>query len=386
MTNPRLRLVIILLLLLLWSAANLLFYQTTILSGSPMRYMILPWVLLAVLLMIGTRFVRTFYQLQYLSHAGRYLGACLFGINYPSLLVSDGMVQVKEGEENLVMAIGGPGKIEVLAGNVALVEETSAGVRVLGPGTHFINPRETIKEITLLDERYQPIEMLSARSKDGIEVASRDIRYRYRVSSHMEGKALQSHGLGTMFRFTPEAIVTIAYSRAQSASGKIGWEEEIRKTVESVITEFIQRHQVDYLIAPISLDADPRAEIYREFYSPAGKKRFQEKGAELIWIDIGHFETPEQEVAQQRVTTWRTKWMGTENGLQDSTQAQRFGKLEAESEILMNVLESLGDPGLSGDDEHQNRPLVLARIAQLIDSMREQRLSEEQFMGSEKDE
>jgi hypothetical protein len=375
MRNPRLRLALGLSILFAWIAANFFFFRMTVLTGGDLRYLLLPLLVFIIGVLFCVRFLRTAYGIENISHAAKYFAASLFGVNHPLLVVNDGKALVREDEENLVLKIGGPGLLALQAGNVALVERYDGSVRVIGPGVHVLDNLEALKETTHLDERYQPIEKISARSKDGIVVAAEDIRYRYRIVSRSETQDSAGRGPDMLFRYAPDAIVKMVYNRAQTASGLAPWEEDIRKIVESTITAFIHKHLVDYLIAPRAQPADPRAEIYQEFYSPEGQKRFSDQGAELIWIDIGHFETPEENVAQQRVNTWRAKWLGNENVMRDSADAQEMGKIEAEREILNIFLENLEAFGAPGEGATKNRPLVLARIAQLIDSLRDQPFS-----------
>jgi len=161
----------------------------------------------------------------------------------------------------------------------------------------------------------------------------------------------------------------MVYNRTQSGSGIGNWEDSVNGIVESIISDFIRQHLVDYLIAPKTRGVDPRAEIYADFYSLAGQKKFRERGAELVWIDIGHFETPEKTVAEQRVSTWQAKWQGNATVVRELKDAQDMGKAEAQAALLLNVADTLDAAGSPGETRQNMRPLYLARIAQLLDTM-----------------
>jgi hypothetical protein len=370
--NPRIRLLTAVLLMTFWMMANLFFYRLTIMPGFGWRYFVFPPLVLLLTILLGVFFIRSAYGLASASQGIKYFLACMFGSYYPFLVISDGRASVKEDEENILLRIGGPGFLIVLPGNVAVIENYYGKVRVLGPGRHFISRNETIKDYTHLEERYQPIKKLSARSKDGIEVIVKDIRYRYRIANRDSVDQPAEYGPESLFRYSDNAVKKMVYSRAQTAAGISAWEDDVRKIVESIILDAIRQHQVDYLIAPKTRGSDPRAEIYRQFHSPAGQQQFLDKGSELVWIDIGHFETPEENVAEQRVTTWRAKWLGSENVMRDSAEAQEVGKAEAQADILINIVETLASIGAPSDSHQNLRPLYLARIAQLLDAMREQ--------------
>jgi hypothetical protein len=81
----------------------------------------------------------------------------------------------------LIEAIGGPGYLYILPGNVVLVEGLDGQIRVLGAGRHFITCLERVKEVFSLEERYAQVEKIAAPSRDGLEVVARDIRYRYQL-------------------------------------------------------------------------------------------------------------------------------------------------------------------------------------------------------------
>jgi hypothetical protein len=337
--------------------------------GAGLRYLVIPPVIFLIILYFGNRYIRTAFHLTNLRQAIQYYLACLFGINYPVLIIGDGRASVPEGQENLLLKIGGPGFLFVLAGNVVLVENLSGKLRVLGPGKYAIARNETIKEYTSLDERYRPIEKLTTRSKDGIEVVVRDIHYRYRVANQLNSGETGAGGPETLFQYSDEAVIQMVYNRTQSGSGIGNWEDSVNGIVESIISDFIRQHLVDYLIAPKTRGVDPRAEIYAEFYSLAGQKKFRERGAELVWIDIGHFETPEKTVAEQRVSTWQAKWQGNANIVRELKDAQDMGQAEAQAALLLNVADTLDAVGPPGETRQNMRPLYLARIAQLLDSM-----------------
>jgi hypothetical protein len=277
-----------------------------------------------------------------------------------------------DGTENLLFKIGGPGILRIQAGNVALVEHYGGSMRVLGPGRYLLSRYETIKEFTSLDERFKRIDELTAYSKDGIKVAVRDVSYRYRMANL--GTLLQGKGPHSLFEFSEEAVIQMVYNRAISERGAGTWEESVNGVVRSILSDFIRMHPVDYLTAPKAQGADPRAEIKAEFQSPSGQRKFRQKGAVLIWIDIGHFETPEELVSRQRVNTWQARLQGSANMERATGEAQRIayqemGRAEAQADILMSILDSLESINKPGEARQNMRALYLARIAQMLDAL-----------------
>ena len=151
--------------------------------GIGVRYLLVPWVLLAALIPIGIGYVQTTFSPADANTALEYFLACMFGMQIPVLVISDGKALVGEEKEHIILKVGGPGCLVIQAGNAVLLEDLSGKVRVVGAGRHFICRLESIKEIAGLDERFAHIDHLAATTKDGIDIVVHDIRYRYRLST-----------------------------------------------------------------------------------------------------------------------------------------------------------------------------------------------------------
>jgi hypothetical protein len=354
---------------------NVVLFPLSALPGPAWRYWLIPPLVLFSLLLAGAHFMRASYSLPSLRSALRYLLASLFSFDYPILVIAEGKAQVDNlGEQNLVQAIGGPGYLHIHPGNVVLLEGLDGHLRVLGAGRRFITRLERVKEVLSLEERFAHVEKIAATSRDGIEIIARDIRYRYRLDSGMSA----GEGLGRTpdnpYPYSDRAVIQAVYNRNMSDTGLGEWHTAVNSVVEALIADYIRQNLVDHLTAPILPGEDPRGEIHRRFLSESGRARFLEKGAELLWIDIGHFETPEKQVAEQRVNTWQARWMGNANVVRAYGESQRLvyeemGRAEAQAEMLMSIVHGLEDVAARGEPRQNIRALYLARIAQLLDAM-----------------
>jgi len=372
MIRPGLRLLIATMILLAWIVVNFIFFRMTIGQGLGVRYLFIPLGVFLFALYLGARYIYLAFRMAKPFEGMEYLFACMFGFGYPALEIGDGKTQADRLAKRPILRTGGPGKLSLSAGNIALVEDFRGSLRVQGPGVHFLNRYEIIKEYSSLEERYRRVEKWSAHSKDGIEVLVHDIRYRYRLARR-DG-ADKAKGIDALLQYSEEAVIRMIYNRELTEDGIESWEDGVNRVVISIITDFIHRHPVDYLTAPKKQDADPRAEINAELYSSTGRQKFEERGAELIWIDIGHFETPEKVVAEQRVSTWQARLQGDANKERAIGEAQRLahqemGRAEAQAGILINIMDSLEAVNKSGDAHQNVRALYLARIAQFLDTM-----------------
>ncbi|MBN1146511.1 MAG: hypothetical protein JXA78_04595 [Anaerolineales bacterium] len=381
------RLVIVFLAMAIFMAANFFLYLQSGMPFDPdklplldlgLRYVCLPPVLLAILLVAGARYVQGGHDVKSFGSALNYLLANLALGLYPSLMVSDGKAQIKPDEDNLVALIGGPGHVVVQPGNAVLIESLDGEVHAHGSGRHFLNRREALKETISLEEREASIEKLSAATKDGIEMEVRDIRYRYRLASDQLPEDGPGRDMQDPYPFSEQAVVDMTYNRNVTAFGAATWHFGVNNIVDTVITDYIRQHQVDYLMAPSAQGNDPRAEIYECFNSEDVRRQFKKRGAELQWIGIGHFDVANKKVVEQRVNAWQAKWIGDAKVVRAFGESQRMayqemGRAEAEAEMLMSIVHALEEVGAQeGDSKQRIRAIYLARIAQLLEAMGKQ--------------
>jgi hypothetical protein len=274
----------------------------------------------------------------------------------------------------LIAAIGGPGCLIVQPGNVALIENLAEGPRVVGAGRHFLSRLETLKEVRSLEERKSPPKTYSAMSKDGIEVKVQDVRYRYRLARNLDPESGSGRTLDDPHPYSEEAVINMTYNRSVTDKGVATWDFGVNNIVDSVITNYIREHHVDHLTAPSTQKEDPRGGIVELFSSEGIRNKFRSLGADLLWIDIGHFEAPEKLVGEQHRNAWMAEWSGKASVARAFGESQRLayrerGRAEAQADMLKSIVQALEDVGIKGDARQHKRAIYLARIAQLLDAM-----------------
>lgn len=363
--------------LLLTAGFVILNYLSFPYSGLPepaWRYWLLPPAVLFLLLLAGARFVHVSYQLSSLRSAFRYLLASFLPIRCPTLLISDGKAQVgTTGVENLVQIIGGPGKLDIQPGNAVLLEGLDGGKRVLGAGKHFITRLESVKDVLSLEERNDEIPIIKATTRDGIEVHAHDIHFRYRLYHDDAAANGGARSPSNLYPFSEEAVIRAVYNRTMGEDLGLGdWHKGIKTVVDSVIAEYIRQSLVDHLIVPVKHDRDPRAEILSQFSSDAVRTRFREKGAELIWIDIGYFDAPEKR-AQER-------WMRNADVVRAFGEVQRrysaeVGRAVAQAKLIMDIVQELEDATDQNIPRQDQLNLYLTRLDWLIDALEKQHMA-----------
>jgi hypothetical protein len=103
------------------------------------------------------------------------------------------------------------------------------------------------------------------------------------------------------------------------------------------------RQTYDHQLAtPRYQDKESREEIKKNIFSKGTREKLRNLGAELLWVDIGHFDIPDK-VTEQRVKTWQAKWHGIAERERAEGEAFRLtyleqGRAEAQAELIMKIV------------------------------------------------
>ena len=364
---PTLRLLLVITLGALVIGWHALVYPLTGWGGWGLRYLIFPALIVFAMLRSGGKFVQALYDFREFNTGFTHLMAAMFGQSYPTATISEGKIQgIKPDEDHIISTAGGPGYVVVQPDSAALVEATDGRVRVLKPGRPYLTRWETIKEVFNLEERTARVDRIQATSKDGIEIWARDVRYRYRLLHDAADE------LGGPQRFSEQAVINAVYFGNITGAGLATWHSVVNGAVEGVIQDHIRKHTLDQLTAPKSPSDDPRGAMYKRLTGDEGRNQLKARGAELLWIDIGHFEAAKHEVADRRIETWRAPWQGKAKvaravGEGKLAAFKEIGRAEAQAEVLLNLIRVLEETAQEGKLEQSRRALYLARIAQLLE-------------------
>jgi hypothetical protein len=343
-----------------------------------LQFWIMPLAAFIGAILVGAHYVKDVYELPSLRLGIRYLRASAFSLIYPQLRIRDGVKVLKEGEVNLLEAVGGPGYVYVTPGSIVLTERLTSPANVHGTGIHFITRQERVKETATLEDQHAHIEKLEATTKDGIEVDVVDVQYRYRLRTGRQFGDYTQRSPTEPYPYSVQAMRNLTYNRTVGVRGITPWKDQVRIAIDGVIKDYIFKHQIDFLTAPdFTQEVDPRHEINQMLFSKAARGRLSRVGAELLWADIGHIDIKEEEVDQQRLDTWAAKWVGRASVIRAYGEAQELayqdlGRAEAQAEMLMSILHSLDEVEL-GDKPGENlRKVILVRTAQILEAIAEQ--------------
>jgi hypothetical protein len=336
------------------------------------RYLFVPISAMLFVFLLNARFIQDLYQLDRYYSGLRYLFAAVFRLFPLSFKVTDSGMQFTD--QNLLFHIGGPGYLNVERGNVVVLERLESPSRVLGAGRHYVGRYNRIKNIiNLMDREILQEKPIFATTKDGIVIEIKNLQIRCRVyTGHKEGAAKRT--ADNPYPYSVQAIRDLTYSISVGADGSIGlWQIAVFGSVVGVLTSFINAHLLDRVIYPRFEENDSRSEVAKKIESAEMRSKLKSMGAELLWYDLGDFQVAE-DIEERRRQARFANLLGQATVIRAQGEAERIanrerGRAEGQVNLLSSIIQALEESNVSGNVDENIWNIVLARTAQIIESM-----------------
>ena len=348
------------------------------------RYLLAPVGAFAIVFASSVLYVRDIYHLPGLGRAFHYVFASLFGVFYPVVHIDGGRIDDEDPEdENLIeektllRSVGGPGFARIQPGNAVAFRDWQGPRGIEASGLYFVRPFEMIARVVNLEDQHGHIDEAPATTSDGIRIRLKNIDYRFCVLRPERKNA------GAPYPFSPEAIEAIAYSLSVNAKGPERWYEVVQRNVSGALGVFISSHELDYLTAPRKNEQNPRRALRLELFAAAVSDSLRKVGAELQWMDIGHFDIDDLQenkelhlVDQTRTRRWATNLIGDAKTIRSYGEAkhlayQELARAEAQAEMIMSITDALRNVSLGSDKAETLRHIFLARTAQILEALQD---------------
>lgn len=339
-------------------------------TRAALRYWVPPLFGAALAFTAGALYLQDIFELkQFWREAVVYLYGSLFAQAYPLISVRDGQIAPEAGETNWLDLIGGPGYVDVKLGNAILCERIAGPSSVYGAGRHFLRRFETVREVVSLEEQHRRIDEFPAVTKDGIPVTIRDLEVTFRVH------AGHPRSPDNPYPFLPNAIRRIAYGQTVSDKGVGDWQSAAVGAVRGRLSGWIAAQNLDAITAPLPApdgdgERDPRRDLRALFETPEARKKFAEMGVELLWVSIGHIDSP-PEVDAQRLANWRAFWEGNNSvSRAHADAAYIMARAELQSETLRLITRVLQNASMGAQPGSAPlSDLILLNVAQIVESL-----------------
>ena len=351
------------------------------------RYLLVPLSVFFMIFMGTVLYVRDIYHLPTFGRAFHYVFASLFGFFYPVGYVDGGKIDDEDPDtetniedKNLIRAIGGPGFVRIQPGNAVAFRDWHGPQGVGSSGLYFLSPFEMIARVVSLEDQHGHIDEAPATTSDGVRIRLKNIDYRFCVL-----REAKKNRDTNPYPFSTSAIETIAYSFAVSDKGQDRWQDVVQRTVSGELGKFIGSHDLDYLTAPRKNGQNPRRELRMELFAAPVRESLRRVGAELQWMDIGHFDIDELEegqelhlVDQTRTRRWATRLIGDARTIRSFGEAKRLAyqelaRAEAQAEMVISITDALRNVSFGSDQTETLRRIFLARTAQILEGLQDRK-------------
>ena len=239
--------------------------------------------------------------------------------------------------------------------------------------TYFMEPFEKIGHAADLHDQHDDRTGITALTRDGIKVTITDVHFRYRIFPAIKNEHPIRRSPAEPYPFDEEALWRMAYNLVVEETGPESWRKAVGRVIVGGITDFINDHNIDYLTAPRENRQDPRREIRHSLFFANPRMGLRNLGAELLWVDIGHFSIDDDAVDKVRQDFWAADWLGDARVTRELGQAKRqayqdLGRAEAQAELIVAIADALKLANNSADPASNMRKILIIRTAQMLDA------------------
>ena len=267
-----------------------------------------------------------------------------------------------------LFAIGGPGRIRVRTGEVALTEQNGRIRQVLPAGVHSLTQFEKVVRVVDLRPHERSAAEVRLFTRDGIELWT-SLGVSFRIDT-LEQPATKTQP----YPFDPRAVRLAAYADTLHADRVDSWTEIPLPLAVGQLEEAVAALNLDELIEPGSRQRDPHQTIRRRVQESL-EELVADFGIEVIAVRLGAFELIDP-VTDRRIEYWRTQkdqirrkasTEGEALALEEIEKARVDAKIEMLQAMIQGINEAKQDGG-----RWLNRDVMALRLVEAIEQVARQ--------------
>ncbi len=274
-----------------------------------------------------------------------------------------------ERPNQVLLRVGGPGKMKVEPFMVAITEDNGRFARILPPGSHQLFPFEYVHTVLDLRPQERVVRGVTVRTRDNIDLtASFSIVYRIRQGDEQSTKSKP-------FPFDEAAVRTAAYAQTvldnQTAST---WDSKPANTTRSRLAAAVERYRLDEMMNPPGRNDEPYRALQQEVWRSA-RAELANYGIDLVSVHIDRLQPP-PDVEAQYIAYWRTHWeekarLSKVDGEATAVEEVEIARAEAEVAMIQAILEGIHRARRSGAASRTSEIIAL-RLIDSLERMAEQ--------------
>lgn len=320
--------------------------------------------------------VRVLYELPDRTEARRFLAQLIntaSAANARPVAVTKSVLRERR-DHFAVLRIGGPGKIGVKNGYVAVTEQHGRIHQIIGNGSHYIDSFEYVHDVLDLRLQERIAEKVTLISKDGVPVTA-TISLQFRLDTGGEQPTRSQP-----FPFAETAVKTAAYAQQLRPDGTVSrWDDLPLPFAKEHLIRIFSKHPIDTILMPPGSDnhglsSAPLLSIRNELATRL-RESLGKHGVELVDVQISQIELPE-DVTTQYIKYWQSDSdarirLSLADGEASALEEMEMADAEAEMTMIRAILEGVHRAKASGNGANM-RDVVALRLIEAMEKMARQ--------------
>ncbi|MEM7335945.1 MAG: SPFH domain-containing protein [Chloroflexota bacterium] len=321
--------------------------------------------------------VRVLYELPDFPAARRFLTQLIYtnsASTLPPVTVDSDLLYLKR-DQYVVLRIGGPGRIKVRNGYVAVTELNGRFHHILGTGTHTLERFEYVHDVLDLRLQEREAKAVDIISKDGIPI-NVNIALQFRLATGGE-----SPTRAKPYPYDGAAVRAAAYSQTVREDSTISrWDDAPLGMAKSQLARIVSKHNVDTILTPPEATTNhgiasiPLLSIRNEL-SYRLKDSFKLKGIELVDVQLSQVELP-RDVSSQYIKYWQSLSnarirLSLADGEATALEEKELAQAEAEMSMIQAILEGVQRAKYANNSANM-RDVVALRLVEALEKMARQ--------------
>jgi hypothetical protein len=242
----------------------------------------------------------------------------------------------KQRRESARLRAGGPGRVNIPVGHVAITELNGRYFRTIVGGSHILNSFEYVKAV--LDLRPQERNNFKVRlqSREGLEVTT-NASVTFRIGTGGAPATPRQP-----YPFDADAVRKLAYAEINLPEGRVAnWEGSALGTVVGTLGKIVATFSIDELLQDSQTEIGSHLTIRRQVEREA-RAKLKDQGIDLQRVRIGRFRFPE-DVTSQHLEYWSTYWdtqaeLARVDGEAVAIEGMEIARAAAEMEMIQAIV------------------------------------------------
>lgn len=282
-----------------------------------------------------------------------------------------------ERDDLVRLRVGGPGRVKIPSGQVAVTEINGRSFRIIPSGTHALDSFEYIHAIIDLRRQERNDNKVSLRTSEGFEVTT-NLGVTYRVSRGGEDPTPERP-----FPYDPDAVRKLAYTQVNLGDGKVSdWTGTALNKVRVELARLVSQLTVDDLLQRPDSVLEPHVTI-RNAVERNARLTLREDGIELIRVRLGRLKLPD-DIANQYIDYWRAYWQAQAyitlmDGHALALEEKEIARAEAELTMIQAIVEGVRRAQQEGHPDSM-REMVALRLIEALESLARQAEQDADFV------